>query len=124
MLPNPVQSSPVQVDHCFPSGVISVPLTAGSAGPQGKPELEYVIFTGSVGELYLNCEELVGKEACRGGINSSFCSQQLGTIQSISDWWICKTKECAKPMTVKDTREDNDVLSLKARKIITPLVTR
>ena len=68
-----------------PSVVISVPLTVGSAGPQGKPVLEYVIFAGSVGELYLNCEKLVSKEACRGGINSSFCSQQLDAIQAI---WV------------------------------------
>ena len=48
----------------FLSGVISIPLTVGSGGPQGKLVLEYVIFAGSVGALYLNCEELVSKEAC------------------------------------------------------------
>ena len=48
----------------FPSGVISVRLTVDSGGPQGKSVLEYVIFSGSVGALYLNYEEPVSKEAC------------------------------------------------------------
>ena len=50
------------------------PEDSPSGGPQGKSVLEYVIFAGSVRALYLNCEELVSREACWGGINSSLCS--------------------------------------------------